>query len=200
VKVLLLESHPGVANGTVTELMAAGHTIVRCDTPDRRYPCRGFASTGDCPLDEHVDVAVMVQEPGCNQVEHGAVCAIRSRVPVVEIDAVDDTHEVPTMLWTSVPSPRVLEECERAAGDGQWHAQAVCDRLVALGVVTPAELAGPSRVVTISVERDGDRLLMRVVLAESARDREAEILRAATHALREFDRRVGVIDVVVRAR
>ena len=85
-RVLLLESHPGVANAALARMTEACYTIVRCDTADRRSPCRGLAAGGECPLDEHVDVAVLVQEIGTCHVEHGAVCAARSRVPVVELD------------------------------------------------------------------------------------------------------------------
>ena len=84
-RVLMLESHPGVASGAVARLLDAGHTIVRCDTADRQYPCRGLVPGGECPLDQPVDVAVLVQEADTGQVEHGAVCAARSRIPLVEV-------------------------------------------------------------------------------------------------------------------
>ncbi len=51
VKVLMLGSRAGrLANGAVDELTAAGHQIVRCDTSDRRYTCRGLAVGGECTL------------------------------------------------------------------------------------------------------------------------------------------------------
>ena len=137
-RVLMLESHAGVANAAITRMTEAGHTIVRCDTADRRSPCRGLAAGGECPLDEHVDVAVLVQEIGTCHVEHGAVCAARSRVPVVEVDGAGIAQRLPITSWTAVAGPGLLDECERAAHDGHAHAQAVEDRLVVLGVVTPA--------------------------------------------------------------
>jgi len=39
---------------------------------------------------------------------------------------------------------------------------------------------------------------MKIELADSVRDREAELVRAATQALRGFDRGAAVIDVSVR--
>ena len=198
-RVLVLESHAGVANAAVGRMTEAGYTIVRCDTADRRSPCRGLAAGGECPLDEHVDVAVLVQEMGTCHVEHGAVCAARSRVPVVEIDEGDIAQRLPITSWTAVAGPGLLDECERAAHDGRAHAQAVEDRLVVLGVVSPAELDQPDGTVAIAVERGANQLRMTIELADSARDRQAEIVRAATQALRDFDRRPAVIDIAVQS-
>ena len=86
-RVLMLESHPGVGAAAVAELVAAGHTIARCGTESHDFPCRGIAGDGQCPLDEHVDVAVLAREPGVSHVEYGAVCAARSRVPVLDVSA-----------------------------------------------------------------------------------------------------------------
>lgn len=198
-RVLMLESHAGVANAAVGRMTEAGYTIVRCDTADRRSPCRGLAAGGECPLDEHVDVAVLVQEMGTCHVEHGAVCAARSRVPVVEIDDGDIAPRLPITSWTAVAGPGLLDECERAAHDGRAHAQAVGDRLVVLGVVSSAELDQPDGTVAIAVERGANRLRMTIELADSVRDRQTEIVRAATQALRDFDRRPAVIDIAVQS-
>jgi hypothetical protein len=72
------------------------------------------------------------------------------------------------------------------------------ERLVALGVVSPSELARPGGTIAVDVERGPSLLRMTITVAESARQRETELVRAATQALREFDRRSPVIDVFVR--
>ena len=197
-RVLLLESHPGVADDALAQLTAAGQTVVRCDTADRLYPCQGLAAGGVCPLDEHTDVAVLVQEIGTPQVEHGAVCAARGRVPVVEVDGTRVHGRLPITSWTTVDSRDLLDECERVAHDGRAHARAVDERLTALGVVSPSELARPGGSVAIDVERGPNGLRMTITMAESVRERETELVRAATQALREFDRRSPVIDVFLR--
>jgi hypothetical protein len=194
----MLESHPGVANLAVADLTEAGHTVVRCDTEDRRVPCRGLAAGGECPLDEHVDVAVIVQENGSNRVAPGAICAARSRVPVVEVDPTDDAACFTANPWRPVAAADLIDECERAAHDGSAHAQVVVDRLLSLGVLAFDEVDGPAATIAIAVTRDGGRLHMTIELADSVRDREAELVRAATQALRGFDRRAAVIDVSVR--
>jgi hypothetical protein len=189
----------GSADGAADEFTAAGHEVVRCDTPDGRSPCRGLAVGGDCPLDAHVDVAVLVPGLGTRDLEHGAICAVRNRVPVVVFDPADVGPPEPIMAWMTAAGPDLLDQCERVAHDGCAHARAVVDHLVELGVVTPGELHGPDAAVAIAVRRDADRLSLTIELADSVRDRQAEIVRAARQALRDFDRRPAVIDVTVRA-
>jgi hypothetical protein len=195
-RVLVLESHPGVASEAIGELTAAGHTIARCDSADHRFPCRGLSVGGHCPLDEHVDVAVLVQELGTDHVEHGAVCAARSRVPVLRVDPFAVGRPSVT-TWTTAVGPDLVPECERAARDGAAHTAAVVERLAELGVVRANDL-GHGGTVAIGVTREADRLRMTIDLVDGARDRETEIVRAASQALRDFDRRPAVIDVVVR--
>ena len=197
-RVLMLESHPGVAHAAVTRLTEAGYTIVRCDTADRRYPCRGLEAGGECPLDEHVDVAVLVQEIGVHHLEHGAVCAARSRVPVLQVDGDDVAKWIPVRSSTAVAGSDLVDACEEVARDGGAHAQAVKDRLVALGVITPTDFACPGGRIAIDVTRGANYLRMTLDLADSVRDRETEIVRAAAQALRDFDRRSAVIDIAVR--
>lgn len=195
-RVLMLESHPRVASDAVAELTRAGHTIERCASPDRRFPCRGVAGAGDCPLDGHVDVALMARDPGDGHLEHGAICAARSRVPVLALaTAAQDGSEIP---WSTVADDRLAEACERAASDGGAHAAVVAARLVALGVVAAAELAAPQPHVAFNVDRRGPRLRMTITLADPVRPREDEIVRVGAQALRDYDRQATVIDVVVR--
>ena len=114
----------GVGASAVATLTEAGHTIERCDAADRRYPCRGLAGEGTCPLDDYIDVAVLAQEPGVEYLEHGAVCAARGRVPVVEIDPAHAHLRLPASVWTSATGSDLAEVCERAAIDGTAHARA----------------------------------------------------------------------------
>ena len=195
-RVLVLESHPGVARDAEVALVQSGHSIVRCDTADRRYPCRGLAAGGECPLDEHVDVAVLAQELGTDHLEHGALCAARARVPIVELGTPPPTQQQPLPMWTHSSVDDLVPACEQAAHDGRAHAEAVVGRLLETGVLWPEEIA--RGVVDIAVERDGNRLLMTIQLSGWARSRRGEIVRAATEALRRFDTRPTVIDIAVQ--
>ena len=89
--VLLLESHPHAADEAAASLEAHGHRVQRChDDPEYPFPCRGLTSADGCPLDGHIDVAVLAQR-GRHAVptdlQGGVRCAIRARVPVVETGA-----------------------------------------------------------------------------------------------------------------
>jgi hypothetical protein len=200
VRVLMLESHDGVASDAEAEMTRAGHTIVRCSTPDRQFPCRALSVEGDCPLDQYVDVAVVVQEIGSAQVDLGALCALRCRIPVVEVNPTHSSQRCSSPLWTSVTGHDLMGECERAAHDGDAHAQAVRQRLVAHGVLSEAELEGPAPTVAIGLQRSAARLLLRIELDDGVRHRQEDIIRAATQALREYDERAAVIDIAVQRR
>lgn len=94
-RVLLLESEPGVATQAEAELVSAGHAVARChDAGAAPFPCYGISDKADngghgCPLDDdHIDVAVVVHraaEPAgrMSAGEDGARCAMRRHVPVI---------------------------------------------------------------------------------------------------------------------
>jgi hypothetical protein len=195
-RVLVLESQAGVGVPVVDRLRAGGHDVVRCDAPDRALPCRGVVSGERCPLDQRVDVAVLVQEPGTTWVEHGAICAMRDRVPVVEVTSHPELPSAtPGIAAIVTTDDDVVDACRRAAADGTAHARAVTHQLVALDVVTPAELVSGD--LRVRVEREPYRLRMVLTLGEAVIGRRGAIVRAAAAALRDHDPRVPVIDVVV---
>ena len=86
--VLIIESHRGVAASAVDGLEGAGHQVHRCHDDDSHgFPCRGVIDPAGCPLARHMDVALLVRRrvtPRPTALEHGATCAIRADVPVVE--------------------------------------------------------------------------------------------------------------------
>jgi hypothetical protein len=95
--VLLIESHPGSGDADADQLAAVGHRIHRCfPTPHEqhgtrvalrdRYLCTAV-TTGSCPLDVGIDVALLVRHriatrPAAS--EAAVSCALRAGVPVVE--------------------------------------------------------------------------------------------------------------------
>jgi hypothetical protein len=86
--VLMLESHAHAGDDAATALEDAGNRVVWCyDNAEEPFPCRGLAEPGGCPLDGHVDVAVLAQrgrDPWPTALESGVRCAIRAEVPVIE--------------------------------------------------------------------------------------------------------------------
>lgn len=87
--VLLIESHHGVGDTATQVLAGSGHRVHRChDTGDPSWVCVGLTDPSSCPLDGHIDVAVLARAPGTTAPtphEDGVRCAIRARLPLVEI-------------------------------------------------------------------------------------------------------------------
>jgi hypothetical protein len=88
-RILLLESAPGVGAEAAASLTAEGHELVRCIDPGApAFPCREVEEPGSCPLGTQpaVDCAVVVHEGDARQPtawEAGVSCALRHQVPVV---------------------------------------------------------------------------------------------------------------------
>jgi hypothetical protein len=85
--VLVIESHPGVADRAVGELTDAGHAVHRCHDGATAFPCAGVDGPDRCPVDGHVDVALLVRRgvvPSPTPFEDGVPCALRAGIPVVE--------------------------------------------------------------------------------------------------------------------
>lgn len=86
--VLLIESRPGVTQRTADLLEAAGHRVHRChELGEPGFPCKAVADVETCPIDAHVDVALVVRPriaPRPTSMEAGVSCAIRAGLPVVE--------------------------------------------------------------------------------------------------------------------
>jgi hypothetical protein len=86
-RLLLIESAPGIAFELEDRLAEDGHTVVSCND-EFGGPCLGVTHEADCPLNTHVDLAILSRpehsEPTLN--EMGIVCARRHRVPIVRVD------------------------------------------------------------------------------------------------------------------
>jgi hypothetical protein len=195
-KVLVVEAQPGGADSAKAALAAAGHTVVGCDTPEAHAPCRGLASVGTCPLDEHdIDVAVVHHTGRDLSVgERGALCAARARVPVV-VDG-DYRRSVSFGPGTFVAGVDLVDACNAAAQSGMAHAAAVRRDLLCTGVITPDDVAHAQPLVSFVVDREPRRLRLTIHLSEGD-PRKANITKAAAEALRRFDTKASVIDVVV---
>lgn len=114
---LVLESHAGVADHSIEALEAAGHRVHRCHEGGRAFPCVGVTSPHECPIDRHVDAALLVRRgvaPATTPLEDGVPCALRAGIPVVEdgTDLLDPYAEHITTRVTTGES--VVDACERA--------------------------------------------------------------------------------------
>ena len=194
-KVLMVESHPGMGWSAARRLEQAGHSVAYCDTRDTGVPCRGLDGIGVCPLDDDVSVAVVARFGGdLHAGEHGALCAARQRIPIVTTAPHVDAG--PFSALATAAGHDLVGACERAAESGARHAAAVERELVRLGVVAGGELVGDDPEVAVDVRRGHRKLSMRLRVPEGDR-REPAIVKAATEALRRYDGYTPVIDVSV---
>lgn len=180
-KLLLIESRPGVATDLRCELEHAGHDVSSCYDADTNSPCRGVHEPSSCPLESrHVDLAVVARPRGepDSLFEMGAVCAERHRSPVIHVDPTIPPRDVDTIV-------------RRAAAAGKDRIEAAYSAVVRAALsskpVTTVETSRePARVqVTLSVDSSDPHIRAR--LADNARA-----------AVRAFDPFVSVIDVAVR--
>lgn len=121
-RVLVLESDPRAATVAGQAVEAAGHEVVRCFAPGvGAFPCRALEVGAMCPVDEGVDVALLVRSrpwPKPTALERGGICALRARVPLV----VAGHHGLdPWVAWAS------------ASIDGSEGVVDVCTAVVAAG-------------------------------------------------------------------
>lgn len=191
--VLVMETRGHYADTAVADLEGAGHRVHRCFGPqDKGFPCRGLTSPDQCPLDQGVDVALVVRPrvmPQATTLEAGVTCALRAGVPVVE-----DGQETldPFVSWITRRADKggVVAACEGGVDDG-WSA--LRDRIErrALRLLAGTGWAGP---LTCAFERQGRRL--KVCLSGPPLDPDAahalavrtvDAVRAEGHRDQEID-------------
>lgn len=132
---LILESHAGAADRAAAQLEAEGHTVHRChDTDGRAFPCVGVSGAHECPIDQQVDVALLVRRgvgPAPTPLEDGLPCALRAGIPVVE-DGTDLLDPYADFITTRVGVDESLSAaCSRAVVEAMEPLEAeVADALV----------------------------------------------------------------------
>jgi hypothetical protein len=175
--VLLIESTPGIASSLQHRLIRDGHDVVSCND-SHGGPCRGVESSDLCPLDKHVDIAVLAREVGAapSLNEMGSVCAQRHRVPLVTLYPGD---EFGPGLSTDI-------------------AAAVAQREIEAGYVAAVRRQLGHIVGDITVVREHSRIHVTLTISKVA-DAQAISMIAdrARQAVREHDRHTPVVDVSV---
>lgn len=161
--VLVLESRRGAAAAAAQELARAGHRVHRCHHPaDDGFPCIGLAD-GDCPLDGHVDVAVLARENGGPQptpLEDGVSCALRAGVPLVEVGPADEDDPYDEWLTARAePGTDLVAAAEQAAA----QTRRAMGRTI-LTVIAPllADAGLSPQAATCTVEPEGRALHVRI--------------------------------------
>jgi hypothetical protein len=119
-RVLCVETEPGLASDAVEQLQAAGHEVVRCfdEIVGPARPCAGLECPGSCPLETGPGVDVVLDVRGGDQAlpaggEVGVTCALREQVPLAVAGRI---HPNPFARWTDavVDAGAVVAGCEAA--------------------------------------------------------------------------------------
>ena len=115
-KLLLIESTPGNATEISAHLAAEGHEVVGC-ADEHGGPCRGTEHQGECPLEGHIDLAIVARDSDAARTlaEMGGVCATRRRVPMVEVDPTQVADELPSVAVARAVATRSVEAAYAAA-------------------------------------------------------------------------------------
>jgi hypothetical protein len=187
-RVLLVESTPGNAHEVADWLTEAGHEAMSCFGSPVTFGCRGVEHHEDCPLDRHTDAALLVRDldgGGHTLTEMGAVCAMRHRVPVVEMSE-------PTGVGLDATMLSVLEEVQHHTAN-QAYVQAALEALVRIPGIGDLSRIG------ITVNRQQDRVHALLALPPDIEDGQVPMLVDwVGRALRAHDHYAKVIDVGVR--
>lgn len=200
--VLLIESQAHVGDEVARQLAVAGHRVHRCqdqDSPD--FPCRALTQPGSCPLDGHIDVAVITRgldEPRPTRREGGVTCAVRARVPLVEVGSglVDPFARWVTLRVDPATDDNTASACATAVVVADTPLRSAVHRTVA-ALVSAAGME-PSD-VRCDVVHDGRGLHVHVTLPTAvARAVQQAIGVRVLDAVREASTStVGNVDVFV---
>ena len=125
--------------------------------------------------------------------ERGALCAARSRIPVVITG--NPKHAISFGPGTHLAGADLVGAVDAAARSGVAHVAAVRRELLISGVIQPEDVVGDPPSVVFEVQRHPSRL--RLVIRTHEDDaRLPSIVKSAAEALRHFDQNMPVIDVV----
>ena len=178
--VLVIESSPGIATTLQNRLTRDGHEVISCND-SHGGPCRGVESNGNCPMEQHIDVAILARErdaePSLN--EMGSVCALRHRVPLVTLYPGD----------------------EFGPGASTEIAAAVARREVEAGYVAAVRRHLRHGVDDITATREFQRVHVTITVdKEMSAQTIGRLADRARQAVREHDAHTPVVDIsVVRA-
>jgi hypothetical protein len=178
--VLVIESAPGIAATLEHRLVRDGHEVISCNDA-KGGPCIGVESNAECPLLQHIDVAVLARQrnaaPSLN--EMGAVCALRHRVPLVTLHPGD----------------------EFGPGASTEIAAAVARRAVEAGYVAAVRKHLGRAVDDITVQREYQRIHVTITVNQSMTVLTIRrLVDRVRQAVRAHDAHTAAVDIsVVRA-
>jgi hypothetical protein len=200
--VLVMESSPGAADEAAAALGRAGHRLHRCyEAGERGFPCRGVRDPVSCPIEQGVDVAVLVRpyiSPRPSPLESGVSCALRAGVPLVEKgrEALDPFAPWVTARVGDTVADGVVDACTEAVetvfGSLLAHIQRRTLR-------TMADKAGRPGPLGCAVERHGRGLRVELSGPAIGKDVEHALAVRVADAVRAEGRAFPTVDVTYRS-
>lgn len=156
---LIMESHSGAADRAAEQLEAEGHTVHRChEGGGNAFPCVGVSGTHECPIDQQIDVALLVRRgvgPSPTPLEDGVPCALRAGIPVVE-DGTDLLDPYGDFITTRVGTDETVSDaCHRAVVEAMEPLEAEVDAALVPFLESNGLRAGDC---TVRLEPRGDLL------------------------------------------
>ena len=198
--VLLVESHPHVGDQAANDLSAAGHRIHRCHPDPRGIRCAALAEDGHCPIDDGIDVAVLVRrplEPIPTHFEDGVTCSRRAGIPIVEQGP---EHPDPWSPWVEVRVDPESAELALVAAAVARGVDAPARAAIRRTLAPLLQAAGiDAAAVAIRMERAGTGLAVDVTLPVPAdrRLRSAIGVRVLDGLRAAATKTLGNVDVFV---
>ncbi len=177
-KLLLIESTPGNAAAIESDLVAEGHEVVTC-TDELGGPCSGAIHHHDCPMEQHIDMAIVTREAGSPRTlaEMGSVCATRHRVPLVEVDPAEVADDLPSVAVATALATRRIE--------------------AAYATAIRHELGHVAAIVDVRRQPHLIHVTVQVPASDGTASKLSHIADRARHAVREHDPFVTGIDIAV---
>ena len=199
-RVLLLDEGVGIGGLVESDLVDAGHEVVRCHPWGQPvFPCVGLVDRQKCPIEEAaVGVAVKVNGamatcPGHH--EQGVVCSLRRRVPLVLAGSPPDPGLVEVAAALTPGHENVVHVVERVV-DADIGDLSRAARATALAVLEHHDL--PHVDVTARVIRRDDGLVARLETDEDVSSSIREVAAIRVHAtLKRRAPDVGSVSVSV---
>ena len=199
--VLVIESVPAAADEASAALARTGHRLHRCyERGERGFPCKGVRDPSSCPLEEGVDVAVLVRPhvaPRPSALETGVSCALRAGIPLVEKGS--ETFD-PFAPWVTArvgddPTDGLVDACGEAAETVFGQLTARIQRRALRAMAVAAGRPGP---LACTIERDGRGLHVRLVGPPVGKDIEHALAVRVADAVRAEGRSYSTLDVSYR--
>ncbi len=195
--VLILESRNGAARHHAEALRDAGHRVHLChDDGSFDFPCRAITDGETCPIDQGIDVALVVRRgvnPKPTPGEQGVSCAIRAGIPVVEDGptVLDPYEPFLTLRVTGDVAGSVERAVTLSDDEIREHLRTGVEPTLSRVGVDPADLG-------CSFERTGTHLRIELDVPVEAAEVEQALAVRVIDLLRDERQTYDQIDVVFR--